>query len=362
MKSLSFAVLRTLADGAFHSGPELAQAAGVTRGTIWNAVREIERAGLEVYRVRGRGYRLAEAVSLLDRERVVGHLGPDAERFQIEIKDVVDSTNTYLIGRAAGGAPAGTVAAAELQQAGRGRLGRVWHSGLGDALTFSVLWRFEAGAGALAGLSLAVGIALVRALTRLGAGDIRLKWPNDLLANGAKLGGILIEMQGDTLGPSAAVIGIGLNIKLSTQTRALVDQPVADLTSLCSDAVAPHPDARRSLRFPMHGERAPLIDRNAVLAAVLADLAHVLDTFSARGFEPLKAEWERAHAFVGEEITLRFPTGITEPAIVRGVTGSGALLVEQGGSLVAVHSAELSVRPAPKTTNDSSRDVERRRV
>jgi BirA family biotin operon repressor/biotin-[acetyl-CoA-carboxylase] ligase len=220
-----------------------------------------------------------------------------------------------------------------LQRAGRGRLGRAWHSSIAGALTFSVLWRFDAGAGALAGLSLAVGVALVRALTKVGAGDVRLKWPNDLLANNAKLGGILIEMQGDALGPSAAVIGIGLNVKLSAATRAMIDQPAIDLSSLCRAAV----------------------DRNAALAAVLCELAGVLDIFSERGFKPLKTEWERAHALDGEAVMLKLPTGGTEPAVVRGVTDSGALLVDKGGSLVPVHSAEVSVRASPGATRLATR-------
>jgi BirA family biotin operon repressor/biotin-[acetyl-CoA-carboxylase] ligase len=327
-----------LADGAFHSGPALACSLGVTRGTVWNAVRALERAGLDIYSVRGRGYRLAESVSLLDRETIVRGLGPCAVRFHVEVHDVLDSTNTHLVALAAH-APAGTVVAAELQSAGRGRMGRTWHSGIGGALTFSLLWRFEAGAGALAGLSLAVGVALVRALTKLGARDVRLKWPNDLVANGAKLGGILIEMQGDALGPSAAVIGIGLNVKLSAAMRGRIDQPATDLSALCPGAV----------------------DRNVVLAVALAELAAVLDVFAEDGFKPLKAEWESAHALDGEEIVLRLPTGRTEQAIVRGVTDTGALLVEKGGAVVAVHSAELSVRPASKARHPRGGDEPLRR-
>lgn len=326
MNSLSFAVLKTLGDGEFHSGAALARTIGVTRGTIWNAVRSLQGAGLDVYSVRGRGYRLAEPVAMLDRTCVLRHLGSSERRFQIEIRDVLDSTNTHLIGLAAEGAATGTVVAAELQRGGRGRLGRRWHSGVGGALTFSVLWRFETGAGALAGLSLAVGVALVRALTKLGAADVRLKWPNDLLAGGAKLGGILIEMQGDALGPSAAVIGIGINVRLSPATRAIIDQPATDLASSCPAGV----------------------DRNAVLGTVLAELAGILDVFSERGFKPLKAEWEHAHALSDEEIVLRFPTGRTQDGVARGVTENGALIVEADGSVVQVHSAEVSVRSASK--------------
>jgi BirA family biotin operon repressor/biotin-[acetyl-CoA-carboxylase] ligase len=133
-----------------------------------------------------------------------------------------------------------------------------------------------------------------------------------------------------------------LNVKLGAQTRALIDQPATDLASLCRAPVTPHPGSPAVDRAG-----AGLLDRNALLAAVLAELANVLDVFSKHGFKPLKAEWERAHALDGEEIILRSPTGLAERAVVRGVTDSGALLVEKDGSLVAVHSAEISVRTQP---------------
>ena len=134
--------------------------------------------------------------------------------FQIELADSAVSSNTVLLQRAALGAASGSVLAVEWQSAGRGRLGRVWHSGLGSALTFSLLWRFEFGLSALSGLSLAVGVAMMRALEKIGVSDIGLKWPNDVLTKSGKLAGILIEAQGDMLGPSLVVIGIGMNLRL----------------------------------------------------------------------------------------------------------------------------------------------------
>lgn len=322
MNALSFAVLRALSDGGFHSGAALARSLEVTRGTIWNAVSALEQAGLTVYRVRGRGYRLSEPVSVLDRERVLSHCADVAGRVDVEIQEVLDSTNTHLAQRAAAGARGGTVVAAEVQTAGRGRLGRPWHSELSGALTFSLLWRFTEGAGALAGLSLAAGVALVRTLEDLGARDVRLKWPNDILWHGAKLGGILIEMQGDALGPSAAVIGVGMNVSLSASARGEIDQPATDLASVCGKQ----------------------LDRNAVLGVTLRQLVGVLDVFSERGFAALKAEWERVHAHQGCEIVLTFPNGRTERGIARGVGDDGSLLFEYEGAVRHVHSGEVSLR------------------
>jgi BirA family biotin operon repressor/biotin-[acetyl-CoA-carboxylase] ligase len=324
MKALSFQLLRVLTDATYHSGAKLARRFDVTRGTIWNAVHELQLNGFAVHSMRGRGYCLEEPVCLLDRDAVMRCLGDSASRFQIELVDVTASTNTRLMEQAAQGAPSGAVVAAELQQRGRGRMGRVWHAQIGGALTFSLLWRFPGGAAALAGLSLAAGVALVRALARLGARDIRLKWPNDVLADGGKLAGMLIEMQGDALGPSAAVIGIGLNTRLSAEIREKIDQPATDLASACGHA----------------------IDRNVALAAVLTELAAALEAFAASGFAPIKAEWERYHVHQGQEIQVKLPTGAVQHGIARGVDDDGALLFETGGAIHRLHSGEISVRPS----------------
>jgi len=152
----------------------------VTRSAVWYGIRDIAAAGFEIEKVRGRGYRLSRALSLLDAGRVTEMLGPGSGKFVLEVLDRVDSTNTRLMLRAAEGAPSGLVMAAEAQTAGRGRRGRAWQSAIGSTLTFSLLWRFAQGARELAGLSLAVGVALARALRACGVSGVALKWPNDV--------------------------------------------------------------------------------------------------------------------------------------------------------------------------------------
>jgi len=326
MKVLTASVLRHLSDGEFHSGETLARALEISRASVWHAIRDLEAAGLEIYKVHGRGYRLPQPLTLLDRAAIGRNLGAQAARFTLEVRDAVDSTNTALLGSAAAGAPGGTVLAAEWQPGGRGRLGRAWHAGVGEALTFSLLWRFARGAGALSGLSLAVGLALTRALAASGAADAALKWPNDLLWRGRKLAGILIELAGDALGPTAAVIGIGINVRLSETTRARIDQPAADLET----AIGATPD------------------RNQLLAVVLMELDRELETFAREGFAPLRAEWQRHHAHQGKRVMLVLPDGSRQTGQAKGVAEDGSLLLETRAGLKRFHSGEVSLRTVKK--------------
>jgi BirA family biotin operon repressor/biotin-[acetyl-CoA-carboxylase] ligase len=324
MKPTASSVLKRLSDGDFHSGEQLARALDLSRASIWHAVRQLESAGLEIYKVRGRGYRLARPLTLLDRAAIERHLGAHAARFALDLRETVDSTNTVLLQLAQAGAPGGTVVAAEWQSGGRGRQGRPWHAGLGEALTFSLLWRCPRGAASLSGLSLAVGVALARALAAAGVSDTVLKWPNDVLWRGRKLCGILIELSGDALGPTAAAIGIGVNVQLSEATRARISQPAADLEEACGAAP----------------------DRNRLLAGVLAELDRALDAFGRDGFAPVRAEWQRRHAHQDRRVTLALPGGGRLTGRARGVADDGALLIETRAGTQRYHSGEITLRSA----------------
>jgi BirA family biotin operon repressor/biotin-[acetyl-CoA-carboxylase] ligase len=319
---LTFSVLRLLSDGAFHSGEAMAGRLDVSRASVWNALRVLDEQGIAVNKVRGRGYRLPDPVDFLDAKRVNAVLGDKAGRFQLELHDVVPSTNSLLLEKAAGDAAHGCCIAAEMQLRGRGRRGRPWHAGLGEGLTFSVLWRFNQGPGALGGLSLAVGLALVRALRAAGLADVALKWPNDVLCHYRKLAGVLIEVQGDMLGPSAAVIGVGLNVKLSASTRDEIDQAVVDMHSLTG--------------------RRP--DRSLLLGALLAELAAVLQVFDEEGFAGLREEWQAFHAYHGKAVRVMLPAGQCHEGRVSGVSDDGSLLLETACGRLCFTSGEISLR------------------
>ncbi|HVY07644.1 MAG TPA: biotin--[acetyl-CoA-carboxylase] ligase [Burkholderiales bacterium] len=316
-------VLRLLEDGEFHSGEEMGRALDMTRGTVSNALADVEAMGLTVHKVHGRGYRLATPVQWLSVERIAGHLGGQARRFDIEVVDRTGSTNTDMLARAANGARSGSVLAAEVQTQGRGRRGRDWHSSPGGALTFSLLWRFEQGAGFLSGLSLVVGIALARVIRQQGADDVMLKWPNDLLWRHLKLAGILVELAGDVMGPTVAVIGIGINLRLPEELKARIDQPVADL-------------ARVGIE----------IDRNLLFAELLKALASLLGEFSASGFAPLQQEWNRLHVYQDKMVRMRMPDKTEIEGRVSGVDEDGALLIQTRSGPRKFYGGEMSLRGA----------------
>ncbi|MEO8004815.1 MAG: biotin--[acetyl-CoA-carboxylase] ligase [Betaproteobacteria bacterium] len=317
----TFEVLRLLEDGEFHSGETLGRTLGITRGTVSNALADVETLGLTVHKVHGRGYRLATQVQWLSPKRIAAQLGRHATRFDLHIVDQTGSTNTDMFAHAMKGAASGTVLAAESQTQGRGRRGREWHSSPGGALTFSLLWRFEQGAGFLSGLSLVVGVALARVLRKHGAADVMLKWPNDLLWRHLKLAGILIELAGDVLGPTIAVIGVGLNLRLPDTVKSRIDQPVVDL-------------ARMGLE----------VDRNVLFADLLKGLDAVLTEFSLEGFAPLRDEWDSLHAYQDKMVRMRMPDKSEIEGRVKGVDDDGALLVHTRSGPRKFYGGELSLR------------------
>ncbi len=329
MSQLTFPILNLLADGQFHSGEALAQRFKVTRATIWNAIKHAESLGVEVFSVRGRGYKLPQAIELLDEKLVLAAIGEQRAWFKLEILNEVASTNTYLMQQK--GAAHAICAAAHIQTKGKGRRGRTWVSQLGASLTFSLIWRFSCGAAGLSGLSLAVGVALIRAFNSLGVNNVQLKWPNDVLVTEKntpkKLAGILIELQGDLEGPSAAVIGVGVNLKLPKNVLDSIDQPAIDLMSAQSI------NQRK-------------ISQSMLLGLILKHLADVLSTFESHGFVGLRDEWLSYHAYQNKPVKMLLPNGTDVQGVVKSVADDGILLVETALGLQRFSAGEISLRSA----------------
>jgi len=323
MDTASFSLLRLLADGRFHSGERLRTALGLSRDGIANLIGRIEGSGLRVVKVRGRGYRLAEALDLFELDGLAAGLKKVSPELRVEVLDECPSTNTVLAQRAAAGAPHGTVLACEHQSAGRGRRGHSWVSAVGGSLAFSMLWRFPRGAGALGGLSLAVAVGAAKALEHLGTRGVAVKWPNDLYCGGRKLGGILIESSGDIQGPSAVIVGVGINVRLGAQARVRIGEPATDIAS--------------------HNEAVP--SRTTALVATLESIAGVLARFSREGFGPFREEWLQRHAGKGRRVALSQAGRRVAVGKVVGVAEDGALMLASVGGIERFHSGELSLRP-----------------
>jgi BirA family biotin operon repressor/biotin-[acetyl-CoA-carboxylase] ligase len=321
MSALTFLALRRLADGRFHSGEDVARSLGRSRATLSEALKRAPDLGVEIFSVRGRGYRLAEPIEFLDASELTRSL--EGTGVSLRVVDEVDSTSSQLLELAASGAPSGSALAAEWQSAGRGRRGRSWVTMLGGSLTFSMLWRFERGAGHLAGLSLAVGVAVARALARCGVERAQVKWPNDVVADFRKLAGILVETSGEMQGPSVAVVGVGVNYRLGERMLERIDQPVTDVVHC-----APRPPSRGTL-----------------LATLLAELAEALRRFEGEGFGAFRDSWRALHAYQGRRVHVIPAHEAPFDAEVADVGADGTLLVAlPDGRSLSLSSAEISLR------------------
>lgn len=322
MNTLLFPLIRKLNDQHFHSGEDLAAEYAVSRGTVNNLIQQAKEMGLEIHAVKGRGYRLARACEWLDADMLRKRLARSHKALKLEVVEQIDSTSSRLMEQLRlGDAP--SVLCAEYQTGGRGRRGRAWAAAPGGGLIFSLSWRFERPVGELGGLSLATGLALVRALSRHSGHALQLKWPNDILAGYRKLAGVLVEIQGEASGPSAAVIGVGVNLLLPKALRSDIAQGVVDMDEL-----------------------GRTTDRTSMLADCLDELISMMKRFDQAGFSPLVEEWVQWHAYQGKEVNLILPGGKREAGRVEGVDANGALLIRQAdGTLARYSGGEVSLRP-----------------
>lgn len=317
------ALLEALAGSEPQPGPALAARFGVSRAAVWKQIRQLRAQGAPVVAAGRRGYRLDGPLDLLDAEAIGRALAPATRALvaSIEVAWAIDSTNAALLREAARGAPAGRVLLAEYQHAGRGRRGRTWVAPLASALCLSVLWRCD-GLARLEGLPVAVGLALTRACAALGLAGARVKWPNDVVVDGAKLAGVLVEALGEWHGGAYCVVGVGLNWRLPAAARAAIGQPCTDLAAA----------------LPV------LPPRHRVAAAVLDALLPVLEATAREGAALQIAGFTERDALAGR------PVDVDDGASrwtgrALGIDASGALRVRDGGGRVHVlRAGEVSVR------------------
>lgn len=325
MKAAQKQLLALLSDGNFCSGRKLSEKLGISRTAVWNYCRELESLGLQIHAVTGKGYRLSSSLELLDQEQIISGLESKTRPSLagLELHDTLESTNRHLTRLSELGGASGTVCIAESQTGGRGRLGRKWVSPYGRNIYLSLLWRFQSGAAALSGLSLAVGIAVVRALEKEKISGVGLKWPNDIYAENKKLGGILIEITGDTLGPCAVVIGLGLNVDFPNASAKEIDQPWIDINRISKDIS---------------------VSRNRLVSGLVNELLSLVSDFDQTGFAPLADQWRLYDCFADRQVRLTFGKQ-TLDGVARGIDNSGLLLFEDSsGQVKAYASGEVSLK------------------
>lgn len=320
-------LLAAISDGQIHSGEVLGNILGVSRAAVWKQLQQFEKYGVAVETVKGQGYRIEGGLDLLNQQVIFNYL-PELVRglvTELVLEPVLPSTNQELLDRVRENRPAhGVVYLAEMQTAGRGRRGRDWQSPFARNIYLSLAWKFEQGIAAVEGLSLAVGVAVLRALTTLGAAEVGLKWPNDLMVGEKKLGGVLVEIAGDVSGECYVIIGLGLNVNMPDAAATKIDQGWTDLA-----------------RIGVY--RREKMNRSILIGEILRHLLPMVAGFEKTGFSPIKKEWEAANIHQGQLVDI-VTAAETVSGTALGVTDSGALRMQVDGKEQVFVGGEVSVR------------------
>jgi len=316
-------LLDILSDGEYHSGEELGKLLGISRTAIWKQMQKVEALGLAVESQKGCGYRIVGGLDLLSEAIFFNHLSVKSKALiqKCQLESTVTSTNELARQQAEAGNASGLVILAEQQTQGRGRRGRQWVSPYGCNLYASLVWGFDGGVQAVEGLSLAVGVAARRAAVRCGIEEIKLKWPNDLLWEKKKVGGILLEIVGDPAGFCQVVIGVGINIGMPEEHANDIDQKWADLNQLSEKRVG----------------------RNELAGALIDEILLLLSNYHEVGFTTYRDEWVSHDAYANEPVRLLLVSK-TKEGVARGVNEAGALRLDVDGEIQVFSGGEISLR------------------
>jgi len=318
-------VIKKLASGRFFSTQQLADELAVSRTSAWNYLKALERMGFELHAVSGKGTRFKQALELLEAEQIINNISADQRALvaKLDLLDVCPSTNHHLLQQNALKPLAnGVVCMAEMQTMGRGRLGKAWVSPYGQNIYASFIWSFKSGIAALSGLSLACGVAVCRALEELGLSGHGLKWPNDILWQGKKLGGILVEIQGESQGGYSVVVGIGINYQMSSQASTDIDQPWVDICTAYDGEVG----------------------RNKLAAKLIERVLDMLDSYEATGLAPYVKPWNNFDCYKNKNVRILSGEKVTQ-GVAKGISPSGELvLLKPSGETQLIMSGEVSLR------------------
>ena len=326
-KAIRDTLINALASGNFVSGQQLGQTLGVSRTAVSKHVKVLTEMGLDVFSVTGKGYKLAQPLTLLSKKNIENQLHKSKQLNLIEVHQVVDSTNNYLLRKITDQGDdelkQGQVCIAEYQSAGRGRRGRQWISPYGSHLYLSFYWQLQQGMSAAMGLSLVIAIAVSDTIHQLYNINVQLKWPNDIYINGEKFAGILVDLEGQSSGPSHSVVGIGINVNMPVASAREIDQPWTDLQKHCKQT----------------------IDRNELCAMLIKNLNLRLLEHQEQGLTSMLVQWDDQDFYLNKAVNIITGDRVT-PGICRGINHQGALLLEVEGIVKVIYGGEVSLRGA----------------
>jgi BirA family biotin operon repressor/biotin-[acetyl-CoA-carboxylase] ligase len=307
-----------LSDGRFHNGTHLGETLHLSRAAIWKHIKKLTHYGILIESIKGKGYQLKNPLLLIDAEKIAALT--QRSDFYLHVFEQIDSTNTYLKQLALDRIK--HICIAEQQLQGRGRLSRTWHSPFGSNIYCSIRYPFKKDLAELSGLSLVIALSTCRVInTFLPSGEsCHVKWPNDVINHQEKLAGNLIDIQAESHGESLAIIGIGINVNMETNT--LIDQAWTTMAQI---------------------NQAPY-NRNPILAKLIETILTDLDTFSDHGLAAFQTSWAQHDILQAKEISVSCENKTIE-GVVEGIDSLGRLqLRTQQGGLLALSSGTTRIK------------------
>lgn len=312
-----------LNDLQFHSGVALASELNVTRNAIWKMVKQMQNNQIMVEAEKNRGYKFKQPLFLYERNKIIPKLPQKIrDKIQLEIYSQLPSTNTYFFENKDRDYSKPVFCLAELQTAGKGRLGRAWHSPFAQNIYCSCRWDLPCDVSKLAGLSLVVGLAVVSALNQLNTEvDFKLKWPNDIIANNKKLGGVLVDVIAEAHGACSVIIGLGLNINMQCDAEQITQQWTSMQLLLGKN-----------------------FDRNQIVALYIPILLDYLQRFVDGGFAEFISLWKKYDYLREKTINVTHQKRKLK-GVMLGVDQQGQLRLQQADkSIISCVAGEATLR------------------
>jgi BirA family biotin operon repressor/biotin-[acetyl-CoA-carboxylase] ligase len=295
-------LVKLLNDGNYHDGTTIGKALNITRSAVWKMMKKLETYGIEIDSLKGKGYVLTNPLILLDKKIIKSLL--EDKNIDIQIFETLATTNDFKNFSLKNNIP--SICLAEQQTQGKGRLGRPWHSPFAQNLYFTCLYTFQKDISELAGLSLVVGLAILKTLKTYQFSESPLiKWPNDIIYQQQKLAGTLIEIKAEAHNISQTLIGIGVNVNMDDESNKNISQPFTSLKYILNN----------------------YIDRNHLCAILINTLLDYLKKFEQEGLSLFIKEWKNIDALYNKKITL-ICNNQKIHGIAKGINANGHLLLE----------------------------------
>ncbi|MBM3468312.1 MAG: biotin--[acetyl-CoA-carboxylase] ligase [Alphaproteobacteria bacterium] len=311
LSSTTLKVLDILNDCKMHTGTDIASNLGISRTAVWKIIQHSKKYDVHI-RSHHQGYQLTTPLFLFDKKKITNLL--KAQKVSLEILENISSTTDYLKKKKP--LKDFNFCLAEHQSKGRGRLGRTWFSPFGRNIYCSFSYTFNKDASQLSGLSLVLGLAIIKALESLNPDlKLHLKWPNDIYYNNEKMGGILIDLLGEANGNCTAIMSVGLNINMKDLKDKCIDQPWTSLEHALKEK----------------------LDRNIIVARLIQSFQRDLDSFQKNGFESFLKEWKKYDLLAQKKISIVMGTH-SQSGTAQGINEKGYLLLKSTAGKIEEHS------------------------